>query len=105
MLNDQFASVFSKEDTTDQPDKGPPGSPTMPSVPISEYWSPYDNRTWQLIRMLSEILKRPALTLLFQASVYQGKMLTIWNDAIVTPPFKKDDKDTTQCFLLYYIMA
>ena len=40
-------------------------------------------------RFLKELT--PALTLIFQASLHQGQVPTIWKDAFITPLFKKGD--------------
>lgn len=41
-------------------------------------------------RFLKELT--PALTLIFQASLHQGQVPTIWKDAFITPLFKKGDR-------------
>ena len=104
LLNDYFASVFTK-DTSD----------TLPSLPNSPYPAISDisvtfNGVVNLLKNIKEhkahgpdkipnrLLKEcateiaPSLVLLFQASIKQSKVPSEWKHALVSPIFKNGDK-------------
>ena len=104
LLNKQFASVFTDEDTQNMPNLGP--SP-HPEVPLFQITSPGVLKLLQNInpnkatgpdgipgRVLKECAQElaPVLTHLFQASLHQGKIPHEWKQAHVSPIFKKGDR-------------
>ena len=104
LLNRQFCSVFTKEDTTDLPTmKGNP-FPDMHHFNIGlegvtkllRNLSPHKATGPDAIptRFLKEVADKiaPALVLVFQASLNQGRVPEDWKNAHVTPIFKKGDK-------------
>ena len=104
ILNDQFVSVFTNEDMTSLPDLGSSPHPTMPAFTISTEGvrrllrglkchsaTGPDGIPAYLLREASEELA-PALSLLFQASLHQGKIPAAWKSADVAPIFKKGDR-------------
>ena len=105
ILNHQFTSVFTSENPTEPlPDMGPSPHPTVPSITVHEVG--VDKLLQQLnphkatgpdevsSRLLKETSHQvaPALTLLFQASLNQGKVPDEWKSANITPLFKKGDR-------------
>jgi hypothetical protein len=50
-----------------------------------------DNISGRFLKELHEELT-PALTLIFQASLHQSQVPTIWKDAFITSLFKKGDR-------------
>ena len=50
-----------------------------------------DNISGHFLKELHEELT-PTQTLIFQASLHQGQVPTIWKDAFITPLFKKGDR-------------
>jgi len=105
ILNDQFTSVFTKEDTESPlPDLGESPYPDAPQIHVTE------NGVRKLLlginpnkatgpdsispRFLKEMAHplAPALTLIFQASLDQGTIPDDWKTANVTPIYKKGDK-------------
>ena len=104
LLNRQFCSVFTTEDTTDLPTmKGNP-FPDMHSFSIGlagvtkllRNLSPHKATGPDAIptRFLKEVAAdiAPALVLVFEASLQQGRVPEDWKNANVTPIFKKGDK-------------
>ena len=104
ILNDQFSSVFTKENGTETPDLGPSVIPDLPNINVTPKGvekllsglNPHkasgpDELPTRLLRETSEQIT-PALTLVFQASLHQGTTPSDWNKATVTPIFKKGDK-------------
>ena len=104
ILNDQFSSVFTREDTD-----------SLPSMPLSSYSDAPDitiepNGVAKLLAKLNphkakgpdnieaKLLKiaatemAPAISLLFQASLDPGVVPEIWKKAFVSPIFKKGDE-------------
>jgi hypothetical protein len=108
ILNNQFSSVFTREDLTN--------TPTMDSYPYPSM-DPFTVTVNGVTKLLSELdphkaqgpdgippkfLKEfatdiaPALTLVFQASLTQGRVPDEWKHALVTPVFKKGQKYKTE---------
>ena len=103
ILNDQFTSVFTEEDTTNVPTMGPSPFPDLEQIQIHpngiksllSALNPHmatgpDNISGRFLKELHQELT-PALTLIFQASLHQGQVPTIWKDEFITPLFKKGD--------------
>ena len=102
ILNRQFASVFVQDDSTSSPvpDLGPGFYPTMPNITVNQ------NGVIKLLKNINphkasgpdgipgKLLKEiavevsPAIVLLFQASIDQGKVPSSWKKALVTPIFR-----------------
>lgn len=104
ILNDQFVSVFTDEQTTSLPDLGPAVHPEVPNFSISvagiekllSNLKPFtatgpDNIPAYLLKEGANELA-PALSLLFEASLHQGKIPHSWKTADVSPIFKKGDR-------------
>ena len=106
ILNRQFVSVFTKEDTANIPDKGPSPYASMEGITVTP------NGVEKLLRDLkpdkatgpdmipARLLKQlsaeiaPALALVFQSSLDCGRVPRDWTMAHVVPLFKKGDKST-----------
>ena len=104
ILNDQFVSVFTKEDTSSLPDKGPSPYPSMPNIKVN----------WKGVHKLLKRLKpfkatgpdsipafilkaaadelAPILARIYQTSLDTGQVPSDWRDAWIVPVFKKGDK-------------
>ena len=100
ILNNQFESVFTKEDTSSLPDKGPSPHPEMPDITVN----------WKGVHKLLKGLKSfkatgpafilkaaadqlaPILTILYQTSLDTGQIPTDWREAWIVPVFKKGDR-------------
>eukprot|EP00057_Strongylocentrotus_purpuratus_P029222 XP_011683696.1 PREDICTED: RNA-directed DNA polymerase from mobile element jockey-like [Strongylocentrotus purpuratus] len=104
LLNDQFASVFTHEDASHLPDLGESPHPSVPAFVIdsegvrkllanlkSHTACGPDNLPAYLLKEISSELA-PVLSLLFNASLQQGKIPHAWKVANVVPIFKKGDK-------------
>ena len=104
ILNDQFVSVFTNEDSGNLPDLGESPHPVVPDFSIDcvgvqkllSNIKPHtaagpDKLPAQLLRMGASELA-PVFTLLFQATLVQGRIPVEWKSAHVTPIFKKGDK-------------
>ena len=104
ILNDQFSSVFTKEDFAHTPDMGPDLQASAPPLHIHdqgvrklmEDLNPHKATGPDEIssRFLKENARElsPALSLIFQASHDQSNVPDDWRNALVTPLFKKGDK-------------
>ena len=104
ILNNQFESVFTKEDTSSIPDKRPSPNPEMPDIEV--YWK----GVHKLLKGLKSfkatgpdsipafILKAavdqlaPILTQLYQTSLNTGQIPSDWREAWIVPVFKKGDR-------------
>ena len=104
ILNDQYTSVFTKEDTTDLPNKPPADIPPCPPIKVDpkgvhkllknlkpDKAAGPDQLTPRLLKELAEVLASP-LAVIFQNSIDAGCVPTQWREAVVTPIFKKGDK-------------
>ena len=105
ILNKQFSSVFTNEDTTNIPEKGHCPYPSMTNIVISpagvkkllDGLDPHkatgpDGIPSRLLKTLSDELT-PILTTLYQASVQQGVIPDEWKAANVTAIFKKGERN------------
>jgi hypothetical protein len=104
ILNEQFASVFSKEEGNITPKVGSTPYPPMPPITITpngvtkllrnlktnKAGGP-DGITPRFLKIVADEIT-PALTLLYQACVKQGKVPQEWKTAHVCPLFKKGDR-------------
>ena len=104
ILNDQFQSEYTQENTSSIPNKGPSPHPSMPSIKMGL------NRVINLLRDLNPhkaagpdsiptyILKvaaeeiAPVLSKIFQTSLDIGKIPEDWREAHIVPLFKKGNK-------------
>lgn len=104
ILNKQFKSAFTAEDTTSMPNKGPSPYPTMPDITINNNGlikilkslnthkaTGPDNIPAYFLNNLSEEIS-PFLTKFFQKSINNGEIPNDWKQANVVPIFKKGDK-------------
>ena len=105
ILNDQFTSVFSYEDTTHIPRKEGVPCQTLPDVTIHEKGvfkllkniNPHkatgpDQIPGKLLKELAPQIT-PVLTTIFNVSIKQGRIPDQWKEALVTPLFKKGNKN------------
>ncbi len=101
ILNSQFASVFTKEDTGDLPQMGESPYPDIPDIQIHvpgvakllRELNPHkasgpDEVPARFLKECADELA-PALGLLFEASLKQCTVPHDWQEATVTPLFKK----------------
>ena len=106
ILNHQFQSVFTEENTNSMPEKGPSPYPTMPKINIRsrgvdkllKNLNPHkatgpDGISSRLLKELHEELA-PALAYIFQMSADSGQVPNDWRTAHVVPLFKKGDKSS-----------
>ena len=104
ILNDQFVSVFTQEDMHNIPDKGDSPYPDLPEITIHpdgvrkllQNINPHkatgpDNIPGQLLKEVAQEVT-PILSLIFSASLHQGKIPDEWKEATATPIFKKGDR-------------
>ena len=101
ILNDQFKSVFTVEDTSCIPDKGTSPYPSIPDFDITSNGvrnllencntnkspGPDNIHAAFLKQVASEIA--PVLSHLFKQSLTEGTLPTSWKQAYVTPVYKK----------------
>ena len=104
IFNDQFASVFSKEDDI-TPYLSSPICTSMPDIIVNSEGvkklllklKPNKSTGPDLIsaRFLKEVATEiaPAITLLFNASLNQGAIPTEWKEAYISPIYKVGKKD------------
>ena len=101
ILNQQFSSVFTREDSISTPSKDPRPYPSMPDIQIQEKGvqkllkelNPHkatgpDEVPSRILKIESEELA-PALVKLYQYSIDTGEVPQEWRDANVVPIFKK----------------
>ena len=106
ILNQQFCSVFNKEeDSSSLPDLGSSSFPSIGHIEVTtngvikllKKINPHkatgpDNIPARLLKELADSLG-PMLTILYQASLDSGILPTIWKAATVAPIFKKGDRN------------
>ena len=104
LLNDQFSSVFTIEDSSPLPDLGKSPFPDAPEIQVTpngvlmlmqglnrhKATGP-DSISSQFLREMMAHPLAPTLALVFQASLDQGQIPDDWRTAHVTPIFKKGD--------------
>ena len=104
LLNKQFASVFSHEAPGDLPDLGHSDTPDVPRITVSvggvvkllkdinpsKATGP-DSIPGKLLKEAASELA-PALTLIFQTSINQGRIPNDWKSAKIAPVYKKGDR-------------
>ena len=104
ILNNQFASAFTREDCSTMPSMGKSLDTEAPPLTIQnngvqkilEGLNPHkasgpDEISSRFLKEMAPSIS-PALTLIFQASYDQGTVPTDWKGAFVTTLFKKEDK-------------
>ena len=104
ILNGQFSSVFTTEDTRSFPDLGASHYPDAPEITVHpngvrklpRNLKPHkatgpDDISQRFLKEMAEPLT-PILTLIFSASLKQGKTPDDWKEANVSLIFKKGDK-------------
>ncbi len=104
ILNNQFTSVFSKDNGAPIPDLGDSQYPPMDAIHVSlngvikllKTLKPHtaagpDGIPTMLLKVTAEEIA-PAITLLFQASIDQGKVPASWKKALIVPLFKKGSR-------------
>ena len=103
ILNDQFCSVFTDEVQDNMPSMPTPPAPDMPAFQVHQNGiekllqelNPHkaqgpDNIPTRFLKEFAAELA-PCLTLIFKASLKQGKVPSEWKQANVTALFKKGD--------------
>ena len=105
ILSNQFKSVFTQEDTTVIPHLHDPDYPTISILEVTpvgvtklinginpkKAQGP-DEIPCRILRELDNELT-PALTAIFNQSLKTGELPLVWNEAIVTPIYKKGDRN------------
>ena len=104
VLNYHFSSIFTHDEEATLPDMGPNLYLSLPDIDIKiagvtnllKEVNPYkatgpDCIPAKLLKEMAEELF-PSLTLIFTASLQQGKILQGWKKALITPIFKKGDQ-------------
>ena len=105
ILNDQFSSVCTREDSPPPTDlSGPSSYRDMPSicvhvsgdVKLLNGLNPHKATSPDQLpaRILKETANEvaPAMTMLSQASLIQGQIPSDWSEALVTPLFQKGER-------------
>ena len=106
ILNNQYCSVFTDEDPTSIPSKGPSNIPSLPDIVVTEGGvhkllqglkpdkaAGPDKISPRILKELADVISRP-LTIIFQHSIDTGSVPSQWREAFVTPIFKKGDRHT-----------
>ena len=104
ILNDQFTSVFTKEDLSTGPELNSTDHPSVHPIVVSRKGvlkllqdiNPHkatgpDDIPGRLLKTLSDEVV-DILCMIFQASLDQGKIPTAWKQAYISPIFKKGDR-------------
>jgi hypothetical protein len=104
ILNDQFKSVFTDEDLTSMPNKGPSPFQPMPDIIVeqkgvtkllknlkTEKATGPDSIPAFILKTAAEEIS-PVLTRLFQQSLDTGEVPDDWRNAWIVPIFKKGEK-------------
>ena len=104
ILNHQYQSVFSKEDSADIPEPNEPESPTMSEIVVTEEGvfkqlstlqenkaSGPDKIPLRILKAAAKPLSR-CLTLLYNSSLKSGSLPHDWCTANITPIFKKGER-------------
>ena len=104
ILNCQFASVFTNDSSTNLPNLGPSLHPSMEDITVNilgvakllRNLKPHkatgpDGVPARLLKEIAEEVA-PAVTLLFQASLDQGRIPLSWKKALIVPIFKKGNR-------------
>ena len=108
ILNEQFTSVFTVEDTNNIPEKGPSPYTPMKNIVISNAGvrksilrlnekkaSGPDKIPITLLKHTADIIT-PVLSLIFQQSLDRGEIPTDWRNANIVPIYKKGDEQHHQ---------
>ena len=106
ILNSQYCSVFTKDEPTVLPSKGPSAAPSLPNIIVTENGvlnmlrklkpnkaAGPDMISPRVLKELAEPLSKP-LTTLFQHSISSGSVPRQWKTATVSPVFKKGDRNS-----------
>ena len=106
ILNDQFSSVFTNEDSSDRPSLPNSTTPSMDPITVTvkgvqkllQNLKPHkaggpDKIPSRLLKLAAAELS-PGLTKLYQLSLDQGQIPQDWETANVSPVFKKGNRST-----------
>ena len=105
VLNKQYCSVFTKDEPTALPSKGPSTAPPLPDITVTENGvlsmlkklepnkaAGPDMISPRVLKELADPLSKP-LAMLFQHSISSGTVPRQWKTATVSPVFKKGDRN------------
>ena len=106
ILNEQYSSVFTKDENDNMPAKGRSTAPSIPGITVSEEGvlkmlqklkpdkaAGPDRISPRVLKELAEPLCKP-LTALFQHSIDSGTVPRQWKTTSVSPVFKKGDRNS-----------
>ena len=112
ILNEQFQSEYTLEQTSSMPSKGPSPPPAMPRIKIGvngvtkllRDLKPHkaagpDSLPMYILKVAPEELA-PVLTKIFQISLDTGGIPDDWREAHIIPLFKKGDKHLASNYCL-----